>query len=89
MIPDVRQISLGDEEVSSDYFDGLEDGIQYKEYVIIKKGIISHDELLIVANHLFKTYPKLCHILQDKFDYILVDEYRDTNELVIEILWSI
>ena len=84
--PDVRQISLGDEEVPSDYFDGLEDGIQYKEYVIIKKGIISHDELLIVANHLFRTYPKLCHILQDKFDYILVDEYQDTNELVIEIL---
>jgi len=84
--PDVRQISLGDEEVPLDYFDDLEDGIQYKEFVIMKKGIISHDELLIVANHLFKTYPKLCHILQDKFDYILVDEYQDTNPLVIEIL---
>lgn len=83
---DVRKISLGDEEVPSDYFSDLEDGIQYKEFVIIKKGIISHDELLIVANHLFKTYPKLCHILQDKFDYILVDEYQDTNPLVIEIL---
>lgn len=84
--PDVRQISLGDEEVPSEYFDGLEDGIQYKEFVILKRGIISHDELLIVANHLFKTYPKLCHILQDKFDYVLVDEYQDTNPLVIEIL---
>jgi len=75
-----------DEEVPADYFDEIEDGIQYKEYLSIKDGIISHDEVLILANYMFKTYPKLCDILKDKFKYILIDEYQDTSPLVVEIL---
>lgn len=75
-----------DEEVLVDYFDGIEDGIQYKEYLSIKDGIISHDEVLILANYMFKTYSKLCDILKDKFKYILIDEYQDTSPLVVEIL---
>jgi len=53
--------------VPTDYFDDIENGIQYKEYLRIKDGIISHDEVLILANYLFKNYPKLCDILKDKF----------------------
>lgn len=72
--------------VNNNYFDGIEKGIQYKEYLKIKEGIISHDEVLIVANHLFKNYPKLCDILKDKFKFIFIDEYQDTSRNVIEIL---
>jgi len=72
-------------EIQSDYFDELEKGIQYKEYLKIEEGIISHDEILILANHLFKTYPKLCDILKDKFKFIFIDEYQDTNKSVVEI----
>ncbi len=75
-----------DEEVPTDYFDAIEDGIQYKEYLSIKDGIISHDEVLILANYMFKTYPKLGDILKDKFKYILIDEYQDTSPLVVEIV---
>ncbi len=71
--------------ISDDYFYDLEDGIQYKEYLKIKKGIISHDEVLVLANHLFKSHSKLCDILKDKFQFIFIDEYQDTNEKVIEI----
>lgn len=71
--------------VSDNYFDDLEDGIQYKEYLRIKKGIISHDEVLILANHLFGNHSKLCDILKDKFQFIFIDEYQDTNENVVEI----
>jgi len=45
-----------------------------------------HDGLLLVANLLFKKYPRLGKILKDKFDFILVDEYQDTNEKVVDIL---
>jgi len=62
-----------------------ENGIQYKENVSLAKGIISHDELLIIAEHLFEKYIKLNDIVKDKFKFILVDEYQDTNELVIKI----
>jgi DNA helicase-2/ATP-dependent DNA helicase PcrA len=72
--------------VSAGYFDDTENGIQYKEYLSIKEGIISHDEVLILANHIFKKHPKICDILKDKFHFIFIDEYQDTNENVIEIL---
>ena len=71
--------------VPNDFFDNLEKEIQYKEYLRLQEGIISHDELLILANHLFKTYPKLNGILKDRFKFIFVDEYQDTSKLVIEI----
>ncbi|WP_339695913.1 ATP-dependent helicase [uncultured Marixanthomonas sp.] len=71
--------------VPDDFFNGLEKGIQYKEYLRLQEGIISHDELLILANHLFQTYPKLNDILKDRFKFIFVDEYQDTSKLVIEI----
>ncbi len=72
--------------VESNYFDELDDGIQYKEYLKIKEGKISHDEVLLLANEMFKENPKLCGILKDKFQFIFVDEYQDTHEEVVEIL---
>ena len=47
---------------------------------------ISHDHILIVAEKMFSTYPKLCDILIDIADYIFVDEYQDTSPLVVKIL---
>lgn len=82
----VTKISIeGLVPLSEDYFDVCEKGIQYKEYVRLKEGIISHDELLIIANKLFETYPKLSDIVKDKYSFIFIDEYQDTNKLVIEI----
>ena len=71
--------------IPGDYFDDLEKGIQYKEYLKIKEGIISHDELLIVANYLFEKYPKLSSIVKDKYQFIFIDEYQDTNKAVVDI----
>jgi len=71
-----------DEEFASDF----SEGVQYKEYVRLSKGEISHDEVLILSNKMYSKYVKLCSILKDKYDYILVDEYQDTSPLVVEIL---
>lgn len=71
--------------VPEGYFDTIEDGIQYKEYLQLAKGIISHDELLIVADYMFEKYPKLCDVVKDKFRFIFVDEYQDTDKAVIRI----
>lgn len=68
------------------YTNDFKNDIQYKEYVKIKNGEISHDEVLILANYMYKKYPKLCEIVKDKYNYIFVDEYQDTSPLVIEIL---
>lgn len=60
--------------------------IEYKEFVRLGEGVISHDELLILAEFMFANYPKLCDSINDKFNFIFVDEYQDTDKLVVEIL---
>jgi DNA helicase II / ATP-dependent DNA helicase PcrA len=60
--------------------------IDYKEWVNIEKGEISHDEVIMVAEHMFAQYPLLCDIVKDKFDFILIDEYQDTFNAIITIL---
>lgn len=82
----LTRISIDElDHVPDNYFDIFEEGIQYKEYLRIREGIISHDELLIVASYLFEQYPKLSDIVKDKFNFIFIDEYQDTNKAVIEI----
>lgn len=44
-----------------------------------------HDSLLNIAYLLFKRYPIIGGIFQDKFDLILIDEYQDTDEKVMSI----
>lgn len=85
--PLVEKIKIAEiDPVPNNFFDSLEHGIQYKEYLKLKDGIISHDELLIVANYLFEKYPKLCDIIKDKFNFIFIDEYQDTDVAVVAIL---
>lgn len=82
----VSRISIDEPKpVAQNIFDSLDEGIQYKEFVRVREGIISHDELLIIANYLFENFPKLSDIVKDKYKFIFIDEYQDTSELVIKI----
>lgn len=82
---EVSRISIDDANpIPNTYYEGLEDGIQYKEYVRLRDGIISHDELLLVANYFFDKYPKLSSIVKDKFQFIFIDEYQDTSKAVVD-----
>lgn len=44
-----------------------------------------HDGLLEISYQLFNIFPKIGKILQDRFDYIFIDEYQDTNEKIVKI----
>lgn len=82
---EVTRISIEEvNPVPENYYAVLPDGVQYKEFVRIREGIISHDELLIVANYLFEKYPKLSSIVKDKYKFIFIDEYQDTSKAVVE-----
>lgn len=86
---DVTKIKIDDlSNIPNDYFDNREEPvkIQYKEYLRLKEGIISHDELLVIADYLFENYPKLCDIVKDKYRFIFIDEYQDTHREVVRIL---
>lgn len=60
--------------------------IEYKEYVTARSGIISHDEVIAISEALFARYPKLSHITQSMYPFILIDEYQDTSPDVVKIL---
>ncbi len=45
----------------------------------------SHDTLLDYSCQLIESYPRLQHLIIDKYPYIFVDEYQDTSEKVIKI----
>lgn len=53
----------------------------YKEYVerCFKAGAMDFDDLLLKTNELLNIHPQVLAKYQDRFRYILVDEYQDTN----------
>ncbi len=53
----------------------------YKEYVdrCFKAGAMDFDDLLLRTNELFNRFPDVLAKYQDRFHYVLVDEYQDTN----------
>lgn len=53
----------------------------YKEYVdrCFKSGAMDFDDLLLRTNELLARFPDVLAKYQDRFRYILVDEYQDTN----------
>lgn len=84
---EVKAIKVdGIDPVPNDFFDSLEDGIQYKEYSRISQGVISHDEVIALSDRVFERYPKLGDMVKDKFKFIFVDEYQDTQIEVVRIL---
>ncbi len=53
----------------------------YQEYVdrCFKAGAMDFDDLLLRTNELLTRFPDVLMKYQDRFRYILVDEYQDTN----------
>ena len=53
----------------------------YKAYVerCFKAGAMDFDDLLLKTNELITRFPDVLAKYQDRFRYILVDEYQDTN----------
>ena len=53
----------------------------YNNYVerCFKSGAMDFDDLLLKTNELLNRFPDVLAKYQDKFRYILVDEYQDTN----------
>ncbi|MGI9651259.1 ATP-dependent helicase [Chryseobacterium sp. RLHN22] len=65
----------------------------YKKYVeeCFKNGSMDFDDLLLKTNELLTRFPEVLAKYQDRFRYILVDEYQDTNHsqyLIVKALAS-
>ena len=53
---------------------------KYQDKLAINNSV-DFDDLLLLPLCLFKDYPKLLQVYQEKYKYILIDEYQDTNEV--------
>lgn len=47
---------------------------------------LDFDDILFFAVEIFRTYPDILEYYRDKFEYILVDEYQDTNHAQYQIV---
>ena len=52
---------------------------KYNKKLLINNSV-DFDDLLILPIRLFKQYPDILKYYQDKYKYVLIDEYQDTNE---------
>lgn len=67
---------IADKEYSAIYYNQTKfDGLKDLSY--------GHDGLLALFHLLFKKYPLLGKIISDKYDYIFIDEYQDTQKEVL------
>lgn len=60
----------------------------YKEYQIVLKrnNALDFDDLIVKTVELFKACPEVLRYYQDRFKYIMVDEYQDTNTAQFELI---
>ena len=68
------------QEQALDYF-STKVAVVYQEYQneLKKNNALDFDDLIMKVVELFKTHPNLLEFYQDKFLYLNVDEYQDTN----------
>ena len=60
----------------------------YKEYqnALLKNNAMDFDDLIVKTVELFKTCPEVLENYQERFQYIHVDEYQDTNTAQFELV---
>lgn len=60
----------------------------YREYQprLAAAAAMDFDDLLLITLRLFEEHPEILEKYQDKFRYILVDEYQDTNKPQNELI---
>lgn len=58
---------------------------QYSSYLY---GSLSHDDLLLFAKEVFRKFPKVNNLISQKYSYIFIDEYQDTQSEILELFYN-
>ena len=61
----------------------------YKRYMMRcrQADALDFDDLLLYTHRLFNDFPDICHHYAERFQFVLVDEYQDTNFAQSSIVW--
>ena len=58
---------------------------EYKEYKV-SKNAMDYDDLIVQMNRVLKENPNIAKKISDLYQYIMVDEYQDSNLIQLELL---
>jgi DNA helicase-2/ATP-dependent DNA helicase PcrA len=58
---------------------------KYQKY-LLENNLIDFDDLLLLPYEILHENPDLCTEISDRYQYIMVDEYQDTNEIQLLLL---
>ncbi len=73
--------------VMGDYSRKKISGVYYEYQAALRKNnALDFDDLLVKAVELFRSAPEVLEQYQDRFRYICVDEYQDTNTAQFELI---
>lgn len=80
----VREYELG---AAGDYRKSVYAKV-YREYqeTLQKNNAVDFDDIIVKTVELFKTCPEVLDFYQERFQYIMVDEYQDTNTAQFELV---
>ncbi len=53
---------------------------------LFRDGLVDFDDLLLLTYRLFVEFPNILEYYQDKFQYIMIDEFQDTNALQYKLV---
>lgn len=94
-ISQAKNALVGPAEYATDYYIQQEDmranrpaiAQIYQAYAArcFKNGAMDFDDLLLKMYELLKDFPEVLHKYQHKLQYILIDEYQDTNPVQYQI----
>lgn len=81
---DVREYEL---KVMGDYNKKIIARV-YREYqeTLRRNNALDFDDIIVKAVELFKSCPEILYSYQERFRYIMVDEYQDTNTAQFELI---
>jgi len=82
-IPEIIEMSYPYLDFWTDELDDLFEKYQKRK---IENNSMDFDDLLINTVDLLKSNPELLELYQDRFKYVLVDEYQDTNHIQGEMI---
>src|SRR5690606_2965928 len=66
-------------------------GRVYERYLLEmqKRSLYDFDDMILRVVHAMEAFPELKFSLQEQFQYILVDEFQDTNGAQLRILFNL
>lgn len=85
----IREIVENQYDKYIDFIDDITELKMLSDKYKWENSMLNYDDMLLQMNHLLDSCPEVASQISDIYNYIMVDEYQDTNSLQDYILYSL